>query len=740
MRKASAGGKRSFTLRAHLLALVFGMLVPALVVAAVLVRRVVDDNRQSVRRQLLEASRAAASLTDAELNGTVRALQALAQSERLTDDDVAGFYLEAKRLQRSQPTWRAVLLHSPALTPVFDTARTFGDEVPGPVDPDTLSLSFKRFDPLIGNLRRGTAGRLAFPVRVPIVRDGRVEYVLTALIDPERFAKVLIEQKAVPQEWVRAVLDRQGMVVVRSRDADRFVGQEATGSFLSQIAQSSEAFYRDVALDGTTVYGAFSRAPVSGWIVAIAVPTALVDASFIQSLVVLGLFGILLIAGGGAGAFMISRRLSGDIARSAASAETLARGERPAFPRSDVYEIQQLNRALAASAHLLDQREHERDEHLARAESARVEAEAADRAKDEFLAMLGHELRNPLAPVLTALQLMQLRGETAGSRERAIIERQVRHLVRLVDDLLDVSRLRRGRIELKMAPLDIRAAIDEAVETSTPVLHARGHRLVVDVAAVGLGVHGDQTRLAQVFVNLLNNAAKYSERPGLIEIAASLDAASGQVVVTCRDEGIGIAPELLPRIFDLFAQGRQSLDRASGGLGLGLAVAKTLVELHGGTISAHSDGVGLGSTFMIRLPGVAVESADEATPRLYPPDLLAGRRVLVVDDNRDAAEMLAQTLGAVGAEVAVESDAVRALAMVESWHPDTVVLDIGLPVMDGFEVARRVRTQPGGAAMRVVAVTGYGQEQDLAASAAAGFDRHLVKPVSVEALFEALER
>jgi signal transduction histidine kinase len=267
--------------------------------------------------------------------------------------------------------------------------------------------------------------------------------------------------------------------------------------------------------------------------------------------------------------------------------------------------VGRLSDALVRSAELLDARQRDRDEQVAQAdaarkeaeaarveaekarldaEAARVEAEEADSAKDDFLAMLGHELRNPLAPVLTALELMRLRGEASSQREREIIERQVRHLTRLVEDLFDVSRLRRGRVELRQRPFEIIRSIEKAVEISSRLLTDRGHKLTIDVSAVGLVVDGDETRLAQVFANLLANAANYSNRPGHIVLRGSVE--SGMVVVRCEDDGMGIGPDLLPRVFDLFKQGQQSLDRRRGGLGLGLAVAKTLVELHGGTIEA----------------------------------------------------------------------------------------------------------------------------------------------------------
>ncbi len=368
-------------------------------------------------------------------------------------------------------------------------------------------------------------------------------------------------------------------------------------------------------------------------------------------------------------------------------------------------------------------------------ESARAEAETATRAKDEFLAMLGHELRNPLAPILTALDLMQLRGVGA-EKERNIIERQVKHVVRLVDDLLDISRFVSGKIELRREPVELAAIVARAVEMASPLLEGRQHRLGVEVARGSLVVEGDAARLAQVVCNLLTNAAKYSERGGSIWITGERE--DGEVVLKVRDSGIGIAAEILPRIFDRFVQEKQALDRSQGGLGLGLAIVHSLVQLHGGTVTAHSEGLGHGSLFIVRLPAVAARPAAAKEPfgveSRGPVTQPLCFRVLVVDDNQDGAEMLSQTLVAMGHSTRVAHDGPTALDMVKDFVPQLALVDIGLPVMDGYELAQRLRQEPGLGGIRIVAVTGYGQESDRARSRSAGFDAHLVKPVRLDQL------
>jgi PAS domain S-box-containing protein len=370
----------------------------------------------------------------------------------------------------------------------------------------------------------------------------------------------------------------------------------------------------------------------------------------------------------------------------------------------------------------------------------RAAAEAANRAKDEFLAMLGHELRNPLAPIMTALQLLKLRGVQAVERERAIIERQVRHLVTLVDDLLDVSRITRGKIELKRTFVELADIVEKAIEMASPLLEQQRHELRVDVPRNGLGLIADPNRLAQVVANVVNNAAKYTEPGGLVHVCAELE--EREVVLRVRDTGVGIPAEMLPRVFELFVQKGQTLARSPGGLGLGLTIARSLVMLHGGTIGAESEGDGRGSTFTIRLPHAPLP-ADEhrapVAPAASGDDVAVDLRVLVVDDNLDAAQMLAEILADFGCTVRSVHDGPSAIEAAAEFHPDVALLDIGLPVMDGYEVARRLTDQPSLAGIRLVAVTGYGQRQDRQRSAESGFHAHLVKPVDASRLRAALE-
>ena len=376
----------------------------------------------------------------------------------------------------------------------------------------------------------------------------------------------------------------------------------------------------------------------------------------------------------------------------------------------------------------------------------RREAEEAlkevNRRKDEFLAMLAHELRNPLAPIRNAAQLLNV--HSAGNPEiewaRAVIERQTKHLVRLVDDLLDVSRMVRGQIVLKKKPVELAEIVQNAVETSRPLIRLRKHHLTVQIPEEPVLLQADLTRLSQVVSNLLNNAAKYTDDGGQIRLDAVVD--NGTVIIRVRDTGLGVDSDLLPHIFDLFTQADRTPDRAQGGLGIGLTLVKRLVELHGGSVQAHSEGLGSGAEFVVRLPTLASSSEPVMrTPLRIPvvaPADARSLRILIVDDNVDAADSIAMLLSMEGHETRSVNTARAALLAVPDFKPEVVLLDIGLPEMDGYEVARHLRAQGGTQRLRLVAVTGYGQPADRLRAHEAGFDEHMVKPVEPTALQDFL--
>jgi signal transduction histidine kinase/CheY-like chemotaxis protein len=391
----------------------------------------------------------------------------------------------------------------------------------------------------------------------------------------------------------------------------------------------------------------------------------------------------------------------------------------------------------------LEEKRAELDRQVQESLRSRAEAlRASDRRKNEFLATLAHELRNPLAPLGNAVGVLQRHptNDPIVLQIRDIFDRQVQQMSRLLDDLLDVSRIAQGKVVLQKKAINLAAVVAQAMQMSEPLLKARQLQFEAALPQSEVWLEADPTRLAQIIVNLVNNAAKYTERGGRVWL--SIEQEDSQAVLRVRDTGTGIAPELLPHIFDLFTQAEWPADRAEGGLGIGLALVRRLVELHAGAITASSAGPGKGSEFVVRLPALPAtrnkgdgQTSHEKKPPLSKP---ISRRILVVDDNVDAAESLALLLQVQGHEVEVAHDGPTALKKAESLRPEVVLLDIGLPRMDGCQVARQMRQQAWGDGTLIVALTGYGQEEDRQRSAAAGFNAHLVKPVDLEALYQLL--
>ncbi len=377
-------------------------------------------------------------------------------------------------------------------------------------------------------------------------------------------------------------------------------------------------------------------------------------------------------------------------------------------------------------------------------ENARLygELREADRRKDEFIALLAHELRNPLAPIRNGLQVMRLAEDdaTAVARARGMMERQLGHMVRLIDDLLDVSRISRNKMELRRSRLLLADMVNSAVETARPAIEAAGHELTVSLPQEPIFLDADLTRLAQVFSNLLTNSAKYTEPGGRIWLAA--EQGDGEVVVSVRDNGIGIPAESLPRIFDMFSQVDRSIERSTGGLGIGLALVKGLVEMHGGTVTAASQGQGKGSIFTVKLPALGSHPEPPATGTSDNGQPVTGprRRILVVDDNHDSATSMAMMLTLMGNEVRTAQDGVEAVEMAEAFRPQAILMDVGMPKLNGYEATQRIRAQPWGRGMIVIALTGWGQDGDRVQSRAAGCDGHLVKPVNLPDLEKLLAK
>jgi len=922
---------RLVPLRRRLLLLAAAAILPLALMSGIALHALLEQQRRLVEQSSLDLTRALATAVDTELRLTVSALESLALTEPIGSADAMDLesaHRFARRVLAVRPEWREILILAPDGMPLLTTAREFGAPLAPLAESKSLAEAVHSEEPVVGSLKRGPLGNLGVPVRVPVLRDGQVRYVLTAVVRPETILRVVNEQR-VPADWVVSVFDANNVRVARSREHDRYVGGLPAPTLLDlmNIGNGDEVVGPTSTVEGELVYTAVVRVHSTRWTIALGIPAAVRSTALRDSALTYG-GGILLSLGiGGIAAWRVSRSVASPIARLRDAAQALGRDEPVRGADTDVIEVAAVSDALVAAAALRTQHEAEREllldaerEARAGAEKAQVrlqqlvsagallsrsleepleeqatltaigsvivpavadicridlldkdgvlhpkltrhvdpareaalrefvrghvtqptpgsfawavatgktflaniepaqldsyaaedlrafardlnvgavcvvplvtrgrtigamcalqaesgrrfseadgalvvelaqraalaldnvrlfresrealrEAEVANRAKDEFVAMVGHELRNPLAPIVTSLEVMARREGPANARERGIIERQVVHLSRMVDDLLDVSRVASGKIVLRRERVDLRDVITRALELTEPVLRGRRRPPEVHGTDTPVWVHADAVRLTQVLCNLITNAVKFSR--GEQRIAIELGRDGDSAVLRVDDDGVGILPELALHIFERFVQGEQSLQRASGGLGLGLAIAKNLVELHGGTITVESEGMGRGSRFTVTLPIVESAAAAPApTAAIAATSSRRPTRILVVDDNDDAAQSLATALHLEGHEVETAADGAAALSLLDRFAPAVAILDIGLPKMNGYELAAALRADPRTRGVVLIALTGYGRGPDRRRALDAGFDEHLTKPVEFEKLIARLD-
>ncbi len=680
-----------------------------------------DYQQREQERALLDLARALSSAVDAELDASVGTLTAMGRTPVLAGGDLQGFHAFASAQVAAQPEWLAVFLSDTSGAILLRTTAPFGAPGGAVADPASLRRAIELHRPVAGSVVRGKGGRAAFPVRVPVENRLGRDYILSAVIKPDRMRRV-VERQQVPASSVIAIMDASGAIVARSRGQPQLVGSPPSSSLVKLMREGGQqAVGRTTTLEGEAVTTAFVRSRY-GWSVAIGVPTAALAPASLQGLTfyAAGLAASLLAC------LLISTVLSNRIVRAFRNLQqgtaALGAGEKVDVTPSRIGEIVQMQEALLAAGARRDAHEAERSRLLASLEAALGDSRAAGRVKDEFLAMLGHELRNPLSPIVASLDLMDMRGEAGSQRERTIMRRQVNHLRRLVDDLLDVSRIASGKLQVERKPVNLADIVRHAVAAfpGAPVQLA---------APQSLWVHGDESRLTQVLNNLLSNAARF----GKDSTRVALDVREGMARLAVCDDGVGMGATMLERIFEPFFQAPQPLARNTGGLGLGLAIVRRIVELHGGRVVAYSEGEGKGSRFEVWLPlGEAAHSHQDAEAAPAPARL----DVLLVDDNYDAVVATAALLEHMGHAVRVAATGEEAIAEAARQAPDVAILDIGLPDMDGYLLARRLLAAHPQA--RLVALSGYGQQSDVAQALASGFALHLTKPASLAQLQQAL--
>jgi len=726
---------RTPALRVHLIALVVVAILPISLFAAGTVVFEREQQRAQIHTSLGETVTATLLAVERELDAAITTLQALTASPLLTRSAIREFYEEAGAVLPTQRGWRTIILLSPSGDQIFNLRVPVGGALP-PVDVSGghLRQAAATRAPAVSDLEVGpVGGEPIVKIVVPVERDGVLRYLLVAGVEPHVFGRAL-EGRHVRD--VAGVFDRDYRFIARSRESGGYLGQPPVAPLLEAMRQSPDAGGgRFQSYDAQAVYTTWRRSGM-GWTVAVAVPASAIEAPLRRSLLLVSAAVVALLLAGSAVAALVARRLSQSISQATQAARHMTRGEPVEGAPSRVAEIGALIDAMREGSALLRQAETEREALLAHEQQSRAQAQAENRAKDEFLAMLGHELRNPLSVISTGLAVLGRAAtqDGAAARTRHVMERQVRHLTELVDDMLDVARVTSGKIVLTRRPLDLAALVRRGVQALTDAGRLGQHVVSVDVEAVW--VDADETRIEQILSNLVENSTKFTPAGGAIAIGVRAE--DQHAVLRVRDTGIGIAPDVLPRVFDLFAQADRSLDRSYGGLGLGLALVKRLAEMHGGTVDATSVGIGHGTVVTVRLPAIAAPVRTRDAPGGRPVTASRPQRVLLVEDNADAREMLRTMLELEGHEVHEAADGRAGIDLALTLRPDTAIVDIGLPELDGYEVARAVRAGLDGQAIRLVALTGYGGEQDRRRAAAAGFAVHLVKPVDPQRLADAL--
>jgi signal transduction histidine kinase/ActR/RegA family two-component response regulator len=585
------------------------------------------------------------------------------------------------------------------------------------VERESLDQTARTQQPVVGYLAKGPSGRYAFPIRVPVMRGNRVRYVLTAILSPDAILNVLKGQR-VPEQWIVAAADAKGLRVARTRSSELSVGTTYTPSLVDLMRRGDEGKGVTLSSEGDTVFTAYTRSKETGWITAVGLPTSVVDVGARRSFTTWGGGIVLSLLLGVGFALILARSVTEPMAALRDSAIATMDGKPFEPPASGIREIHDVAAALGEASQV-------RTRLLESEQAARTSAENANRAKDEFLAMLGHELRNPLGAISNASSILQapnLPPESA-ARARGVISRQVGHLTRLMDDLLDVGRALMGKIQLRRQPCDLAASVGQSVATLRSAGRFRDHRLVEEYHPVW--VDCDPIRMDQIVSNLLVNAVKYTPAAGTIRVSVAPE--GNYAVVRVADNGIGIVPELASRVFDLFVQGERALDRSQGGLGIGLTLVRRLAEMHGGGVSVHSEGPGRGAEFTVRLP--AIQAPESAAAPVAREASGPSRHILVVEDNVDACDTLRALLEIHGHRVDTANEGATGLALALATQPEVVLLDVGLPGMDGYEVARRIRASQGIRRPLLIAITGYGAPEDRQRALEAGFDAHTTKPV-----------
>lgn len=721
--------------RSYLLSLAVIILIPVVVFSGLAVARLHEAFHHSSEENQMEIARSIALAIDQELTSAKSALRVLAASTFLEREDFAPFYEQAKVANIGETGW--VILYDANGNQIINTRVPYGTPISTTRDRREVLSVLDKTEIKASNLFFGQAAKQhVLTLDMPVILPSGKKYVLSQVFLPEHF-HLAFAARQISTDWLVGVFDRNGTIIGRSHRADKYTGKPVVASMKAAISAKHEGTLRHHTSDGIEVFDVFTQSKLSGWTVAVGAPVAIIEKAT-NSAFFLWIGGLIIASIAGVGfAAHFSRRLVRAITDSAESAALLGKGLRPTTSATtSIIEVDRLNSALNDTATLLDEERASRTaaeaarEHLLKSEKqARLTADEMNKAKDHFLAMLSHELRNPINAITAGISVFELNlGRDAVTKAVKVMQRQGTHLQRILDDLLDVSRALTGRLSLKTQRLDLSRLVANSVASLQAAGRFSDHELSVATEHVWADV--DPVRAEQIVTNLLDNAVKYTPEGARIQV--TLQAAGKHAVLIVRDNGIGISPDLLPKVFDVFVQADNSLDRSRGGLGIGLSLVKALVTMHGGTIEAQSSGLGNGSTFTLRLPlqdAPLDEMSEPSETKAFKPG-----SVLLVEDNDDARELFAMMLESSGYKVLQADNGATGVRIAAEKMPEIAFIDIGLPGMSGYQVAEQIRTNPVTKSISLVALSGYGTENDIQQSANAGFDRHLVKPVKLSDL------
>lgn len=715
-------------LRSHLIVLVGAAVLPVLLFAAIIVRQDLAERREIMDRGMQDTVRALSLAVDGEVKSSLAVLQTLAASPFLDRGDLAHFHDICARTMRNRPD-AYVVLFDPSGKVLLNSSRSYGAALPNPLTATRPAGADARFpdvplgggDPVKNVLESGTAvvsdlfislvtRAPRISLDVPVVREGQLHYVLEMSIDAAELTRVLQGQRP-PAESVLTLVDRRGIVIARTRDAPGRIGKRVGAEFAQQMSASDVGSGVSHTTKGVPIYRVHARSALSGWTTSLGVPKSVALAPLSNILALLAAGAALAIVLGLAAALVVGRRISAPISALARAAGKLARGGQPHVEVSAVRELAELHGALVAAGAAARQVD---------------EVQAASRAKDEFLAMLSHELRNPLAALTAAAHVLKIADPASdeAAKAAAVVERQTRHMSRLISDLLDISRITHGKFALDRERFDLAEAVTRLINVWR--VWGRFERHNVALHTTPVWIDADRARVDQISANLLENALKFTP-PGKT-VHVTVEPGPGAALLRVADEGVGLAPEARQRIFELFVQEGPA---GEGGLGIGLALVKRLAEIHGGSAAVESSGPGKGATFTVQLPSVPAPATLQLPATAHRG---AGRTVLVVEDNDDARHMLVAALALDGHQVQAAPDGESGLELASRTPPDVVLIDIRLPGIDGYEVARRLRAANERRRIALVALTGFGQTEDRRRAFDAGFDAHLVKPVNTDRL------